>query len=143
MFALSSHSNHNNLNHQLKDCFGVCFQKRSCVLTRNVARKRSLTCKTPATPPSAGESMCGLGQLCSIVLCVCVFVRAHEHVHSVYLPDVVCVCLCMCTVRQAFGPYLHEVRVPWFLTLVRGARKTTNERLMSFIQPQLCYLGLC
>lgn len=28
MFALSSHSNHNNLNHQLKGCFGVCFPKK-------------------------------------------------------------------------------------------------------------------
>lgn len=72
------------------------------------------------------------------------YVRSGALFHSVTVsPSCWSVCFCMWMLSQVFGPYLREVRVPRFLTLVREARKAVNERLMSFTSPQLGYLWLC
>lgn len=97
----------------------MCFQKRSCDLPRNAARRRS------SALVKLSNSTISMGKYVRSgpVLFHRVCVRAH--LHSVHLLPVD-VCLCTCTFSRVFGLYLHEVRGPWFLTLVRGARKNSQ-----------------
>ena len=142
MFALCSHSNYNNLNHQLKSLWWkalVCVSKKDLAFCPKMRRGgEAQLIKLSKSSFSMGKYVRS-GPPLLHTLCVC------AHLRSVHLLcGEVSMCFCAFVVSAgAFWLYLCEVVIPWFLTLVSGARKTANERLMSFSQPQLGYLCLC
>lgn len=122
-------------------------KKILCVLPRNAARRRSSTCKTRWLHHQHGK-VCAVwscaAPCCLSVLYVCVCALA---AYLLYPPPCVSVCMRVCFHISAYahllGPTSMRLECDGFSRWSEDARKkTANERLMSFTQPQLGYLWL-
>ena len=104
----------------------MCVSKKDLAFYPEMRRRRG-----EARLVKLGNSTISMGKKCAVgagavphCSCVC------GHLHPLYLLPVresVCVCVCVCVFCfQVFGLYLHEVKVPRFLTLVRRAHKKSQ-----------------